>query len=137
MVVKITVLARFPHALSYFLEEAPTYSAAGTGAIARQGAIWGTQEPPCPQEPGRLGPVRKATRWVGRWAVTQTGKDQVVAESLIRALAQGAQFFCRDLCSVTRKTGVRCGFFHDDAWFALANSRGFFRDVRLWCGDAR
>ena len=46
----------------------------------------------------------------------------MVAESLVRALAQGAQLLCCYLCTVTRKTGARFGFFHDDAWPNVAIS---------------
>src|SRR5687768_16131309 len=59
--------------------------------------------------------------------VAQFGLDlseplAMIVESLVRALAQGAQLLCCYLCTVTRKTGARFGFFHDDAWPNVAIS---------------
>ncbi|MBA4106308.1 MAG: hypothetical protein C0485_11165 [Pirellula sp.] len=60
-------------------------------------------------------------------AVAQLGLDlgetlAMIAKSLVRAFAQGAQLLCGYLCTVTRKTGARFGFFHDDAWPNVAIS---------------
>ena len=59
--------------------------------------------------------------------VAQLGLDlskplAVVSEGLVRAFAQGAQLLRCYLCTVTRKTGARFGFFHDDAWPNVAIS---------------
>lgn len=50
-------------------------------------ALFAMQAPPAPRPPACTGPEhRQFDFWVGEWSVTPTGKDQVVASSLIEKL---------------------------------------------------
>ena len=53
-------------------------------------ALLSMQAPPAPPPPACTGPEhRQFDFWVGDWSVTQTGKEQVVASSLIEKLYAG------------------------------------------------